>query len=47
VVIGEIEKSGIDVGKPMRSAEANVVMIKDPDGSSIALAEALDPSMAH
>jgi len=44
--IGELKKSGIDAGAPMRSAKVNVVMIKDPDGNSIALAEALDPSMA-
>jgi hypothetical protein len=30
----------------MRSAKVKVVMIKDPDGNSIALAEALDPGMA-
>src|ERR1700745_2183891 len=41
--IGELKKSGIDAGEPIRRAKVNVVMIKDPDGNSIALAETLDP----
>jgi predicted enzyme related to lactoylglutathione lyase len=45
--ISELNKSGIDVGKPMRAATVNVIMIKDPDGNSIAFAEALDPGMAQ
>jgi predicted enzyme related to lactoylglutathione lyase len=45
--IGELRQFGIDVGEPLRSAKVNVVMIKDPDGNSIAFAEALDPSMAQ
>ena len=45
--IGELKKLGIDAGEPMRSPKVNVVMIKDPDGNSIAFAEALDPSMAR
>jgi hypothetical protein len=31
----------------MRSDKVNVVMIKDPDGNSIALAEAIDSRMAQ
>lgn len=45
--IGELKHSGIDAGERMRSARVNVMMIKDPDGNSIALAEAVDPRMAH
>ena len=45
--IGELKKLGIDASEPMRSPKVNVVMIKDPDGNSIAFAEALDPSMAR
>ena len=45
--IGELKKLAIDAGEPMRSSKVNVVMIKDPDGNSIAFAEALDASMAR
>ena len=44
--ISALRRTGMDVGEPMRNTKANVVMIKDPDGNSIALAEALDPAMA-
>jgi predicted enzyme related to lactoylglutathione lyase len=45
--IAELRKSGIDPGAPMKSPKVNVVMIKDPDGNSIAFAQALDSTMAH
>ncbi len=45
--IGELKHSGIDAGERLRSAKVNVIMIQDPDGNSIALAEAVDPRMAH
>lgn len=45
--ISDLKKCGIDAGEPMRSAKVNVVMIKDPDGNSIAFAEAIDASMAQ
>lgn len=45
--ITTLHKIGIDPGKPMISEKAKVVMIKDPDGNSIAFAEAIDRSMAH
>jgi len=45
--IGELKKLGIDAGEPMRNLKVNVVMIKDPDGNSIAFAEALDATMAR
>lgn len=41
------ERCGIDVGEPMIGETANVVMINDPDGNSIAFAEALDPGVAQ
>ena len=31
----------------MKSPKVNVLMIKDPDGNSIAFAQALDGTMAH
>jgi hypothetical protein len=45
--ISDLTKCSIDAGEPMHSAKANVVMIKDPDGNSIAFAEAIDASMAQ
>jgi hypothetical protein len=42
-----LKAAGLPVGEPMKGPKVNVVMIKDPDGNSIAFAEALDPSMAH
>ena len=36
---------GVDPGKRMISEKSKIVMIKDPDGNSIALVEALDPTM--
>jgi predicted enzyme related to lactoylglutathione lyase len=45
--IADLKKSGIEPGAPMKSPKVNVVMIKDPDGNSIAFAQALDRTMAH
>src|ERR1700753_141270 len=45
--IAELKRLGIDPGEPLQSDKARVVMIKDPDGNSIAFAEAVDPRMAH
>lgn len=45
--IAELRKAGIDAGTPMSSPKVQVVMIKDPDGNSIAFSQALDRSMAH
>lgn len=42
-----LERFGLDAGRPMISEKAKVVMIKDPDGNSIAFAEALDPQIAQ
>jgi catechol 2,3-dioxygenase-like lactoylglutathione lyase family enzyme len=45
--IAALDKLGIEAGVPMKSPKVNVVMIKDPDGNSIAFAQALDSAMAH
>lgn len=45
--IGDLKECGIDAPPTIRSDKVNVVMIQDPDGNSIAFAEAIDPSMAH
>jgi hypothetical protein len=42
-----IRAAGIDPGEPIISEKVKVVMIKDPDGNSIAFAEALDPTIAQ
>jgi predicted enzyme related to lactoylglutathione lyase len=45
--VADLRASGIDPGAPMKSPKVNVVMIKDPDGNSIAFAQALDRTMAQ
>lgn len=42
--IGNLKKFGIAAGDPVRTANVNVIMVKDPDGNSIAFAEPIDPS---
>jgi predicted enzyme related to lactoylglutathione lyase len=42
-----LRKAGVDPGEEMSSARTRVLMIKDPDGNSLAFAQALDPSMAR
>ena len=44
--IGDLKKFGINAGDPVRNANVNVIMVKDPDGNSIAFAEVIDPSGA-
>lgn len=44
--VSDLERCGLDPGQRMISEKVNVVMIKDPDGNSIAFAEAIDPNMA-
>jgi hypothetical protein len=43
--ISDLKKCGISPAEPMRSANFKVLMIKDPDGNSIAFAETLDPKI--
>jgi predicted enzyme related to lactoylglutathione lyase len=45
--MADLRRIAIDPGKPMISEKVKVVMIKDPDGNSIAFAEAIDRSMAR
>ncbi len=45
--IAVLKKSGIEAGATMKRAKVKVVMIKDPDGNSIAFAEALDARSHH
>lgn len=45
--IAALRRIGIDSGEPMISEKVRVVMIKDPDGNSIAFAQAVDPSVAQ
>lgn len=45
--VGNLRKLGIAPGEPLKSPKVIVVMIKDPDGNSIAFAQALESTMAH
>ena len=46
-LIASLQALGIDPGKVMESVKARVVMIKDPDGNSIAFAEPADAHIAQ
>jgi predicted enzyme related to lactoylglutathione lyase len=45
--IATLEKLGLDAGQPITTKVVKVVMIQDPDGNSIAFAEARSPSIAQ
>jgi predicted enzyme related to lactoylglutathione lyase len=45
--IAALKKLGIDPGRQLGGDKVNVIMIKDPDGNSIAFAEALDANIAQ
>lgn len=45
--IAALIKLDIDPGRQMGGDKVKIIMIKDPDGNSIAFAEALDASMAQ
>jgi hypothetical protein len=45
--IDRLKKLSIDPGKLIDGGKAKVVMIKDPDGNSIAFAQAMDSSLAR
>jgi predicted enzyme related to lactoylglutathione lyase len=45
--VSHLRKCGVRAGRQIISEKAKVVMIKDPDGNSIAFAEALDPNIAQ
>lgn len=42
--VSHLEECGLDAGRRIESATVKVVMIKDPDGNSIAFAEAIQPT---
>jgi hypothetical protein len=42
-----LKRLGIDPGKLIDGGKAKVVMIKDPDGNSLAFAQAMDASLAR
>lgn len=42
-----LEALGLDAGEPILGEKVKVLMVKDPDGNSIAFAEALDPTIAR
>lgn len=45
--VADLRALGIDPGKQMGGDKVKVIMLKDPDGNSLAFAEALDASMAQ
>ena len=45
--IESLKKLGIDPGKEVDTEKVKLVMIKDPDGNSIAFAQAKDASIAQ
>jgi hypothetical protein len=45
--IAALEKLELDPGQPMVTKVVKVIMIKDPDGNSIAFAETIDSRAAH
>ena len=45
--IDDLKKLRIDPGKLIDGGKAKVVMVKDPDGNSIAFAQAMDASLAR
>ena len=46
-ITAHVQSLGIDATQPPSNARVKTLMIKDPDGNSIAFAEALDPTMAR
>ena len=45
--IKNLHQLGIDTDPPLVSSQVSVIMIKDPDGNSIAFAQARDPKIAQ
>ena len=45
--ISDLKNLGIETGSQSGGDNVKVIMIKDPDGNSIAFAEALDKTIAH
>jgi len=45
--VRKLESMNVDVGKRTSTARVKTVMVSDPDGNSIAFAQALDPALAR
>lgn len=45
--VAHFRKLGVETGEVMESEKTRIIMIEDPDGNSLAFAQALDPSMAR
>jgi hypothetical protein len=45
--ISRLQSAGFDTGKRGETGTVKVMMLQDPDGNSIAFAEASDPTMAR
>ena len=45
--VADLQRLGLEAGEPIVTEKIKVVMIKDPDGNSIAFAEALDSGVAR
>lgn len=45
--IADLKRIGIDPGRPSISDKVKVVMIKDPDGNSLAFSQAIDRTIAR
>jgi predicted enzyme related to lactoylglutathione lyase len=45
--VADLERCGIAAGRQMVTDKVKVLMIKDPDGNSIAFSEVIDESMAR
>jgi predicted enzyme related to lactoylglutathione lyase len=45
--LAKLRQLRIEAGEPSVTSRVKVVMIKDPDGNSIAIAQAADPTLAQ
>jgi predicted enzyme related to lactoylglutathione lyase len=46
-VVDRLKELGIDPGKLIDGGKAKVIMVKDPEGNSLAFAQAMDNSLAR
>jgi hypothetical protein len=46
-ILRHVETLGVDTSKRNAGEKVRTLMIADPDGNSLAFAQALDPTMAH
>lgn len=45
--VRKLEEMGVDASQRTSNARVKTVMVTDPDGNHVALAEAIDPSLAR